>query len=210
MGKNHAKGNFIMTQDEAYLQEEKRRYIEIYLDKGFSIIPIKGPVYAKGDTEKELANDSKEPLTSWAEYQSRQPTEDEIKKWWTKWPKANIGIVTGRVSGITVVDLDGKDAVEFARKNNFPATPLVKTGRDFGFHEYYRYREGIRNFQKRDDLPGIDLRGDGGYVIAPPSIHWSGKRYKWINGKGLDNIPLAEIPEIIFIKNSRDNFKRTL
>ncbi|NIS63386.1 MAG: AAA family ATPase, partial [Proteobacteria bacterium] len=74
-------------------------------------------------------------------------------------------------------------------------TPSVKTGK--GYHYYYRYKEGVRSFQKRDNLPGIDLRGDGGYVVAPPSIHPSGGIYQWVEGKGLEDIPLAELPECV-------------
>ena len=79
---------------------------------------------------------------------------------------------------------------------------MVKTGD--GFHAYYKDKEGIRNFQKRGDLPGIDLRGNGGYVVAPPSIHSSGVQYSWVKSRGLDDIPLAEFPEIILAKTSND------
>ena len=81
-------------------------------------------------------------------------------------------------------------------------TPLVKTGK--GFYAYFRYEEGVGNFQKRDDLPGIDLRGDGGYVIAPPSIHVSGKQYKWIEGKTLDDVSLSTLPEWVLASKSED------
>jgi len=58
--------------------------------------------------------------------------------------------------------------------------------------------------RKRDDLSGIDLRGDGGFVVAPPSVHASGHRYQWVDGKGLDDLPPAELPSIILAQRPED------
>lgn len=157
-----------------------------YLHAGFSVIPL-------------LPRDKK-PAVPWTEYQRRMPTEDEIKEWFVN-TNYNIGIVTGAVSGIAVVDLDSEEAIAFAKKH-FPLTPLVKTAK--GYHAYYRYREGVRNFQKRDDLPGIDLRGDGGYVVAPPSVHPTGKKYQWERGKSIGDIPIGELPNIVLVKESSE------
>ncbi len=132
------------------------RWAKEYKDKGFSIIPLisKGKIPA---------------IESWTEYQNRIATEDELEKWLANGSENNIGIVTGKISGIDVLDLDSQEAVQYAKENNFPETPLVKTGK--GYHCYYLHKDGVRNFQKRDDLPDIDLPGDGGYVVAPHSIH---------------------------------------
>jgi archaellum biogenesis ATPase FlaH len=159
-----------------------------YLSFGFSVIPLK-------------PKDKKPAITSWVEFQERKPTEDEIKSWFFG-KENNIAIVTGAISGLTVVDLDSQEAIEFSIKHNFPLTPLVKTGK--GYHAYYRYKNGVRNFQKRDDMPGIDLRGDGGYVVAPPSIHPSGEVYKWVKGKGLNESAMADLPEIVLCKNPQE------
>jgi hypothetical protein len=160
-----------------------------YVSKGFSVIPLK-------------TKDKKPAIEFWTPYQTQRATNEELEQWFGNDSKLNIGIVTGLISGIAVVDFDSPEAIEFSRKNDFPTTPLVKTGK--GYHAYYRYKEGVRNFQKRDDLPGIDLRGDGGYVVAPPSIHESGKQYQWITGKGLDDIPLADLPEIVLAKRPEE------
>ncbi|HQD36998.1 MAG TPA: primase C-terminal domain-containing protein, partial [Thermodesulfovibrio thiophilus] len=80
--------------------------------------------------------------------------------------------------------------------NKFPTTPTVKTGK--GYHLYYKYKEGVGNFQKREDLKDIDLRGDGGYVIAPPSIHPEKKiEYEWIVKP---TMPFMDIPELVLQK----------
>lgn len=155
----------------------------MYLDEGFSIIPL------------QPRNKHPPEGFRWKEYQSRRPTEEEIYQWFGDGEEHNIGIVTGAVSGLCVVDLDSESAVEFSKLHGFPRTPMVKTGK--GYHLYYNYTEGVRNFQNRHDLPDIDLRGDGGYVVAPPSVHESGKQYLFPEGYSLFDLPLADLPEIL-------------
>ena len=105
-----------------------------------------------------------------------------IRKWWHAQPQANIAIATGAVSNVFVIDVDGLDAeVELrrleAKHGNLPATVEVITAR--GRHVYFQMPETpVRNSAGKI-APGIDVRGDGGYVLAPPSIHPSGKRYEW-------------------------------
>lgn len=159
-----------------------------YVSKGFSVIPC----HFK----------TKQPaIASWKEFQGRLPTDDELVEWFNNGNK-NIAIVTGAISGIAVVDLDSQRAVEFAKTNNFPASPLSKTSK--GYHIIYKYKDGARNFQKRDDLPDIDMRGEGGIIVVEPSIHPSGVPYQWVKGKGLDDLPIAKLPEIILAKNTQD------
>jgi len=165
-------------------------YARLYVSKGFSVIPLE----PKG----------KRPIVpSWREYQETHPTEEELVKWFGNEDETNIGIVTGKISNIVVVDCDSQIAVEFSKDNHFPKAPSVKTGKPDGYHLYYAYPENreIRNFQKRDDLPDIDLRADGGYVVAPPSIHSTGAQYKWLPRAGLD-IPFAPLPEILLTEKT--------
>jgi len=171
-----------------------------YLKRGFSVIPLHGSDEPHGAPVDERGK--RPALKSWKEYQTRKPTEAEVEKWFHSNRKTNLGIVTGAVSGITIVDFDTKEAVEMAKQRGFPATPTVKTGK--GYHAYCRYREGHRNFQKRKDLPGVDLRGEGGYAVAPPSIHATGKQYTWVNGRSLNDVELAEVPDWIIAENSED------
>lgn len=157
------------------LLERAREYVE----RGFSVIPLKSR--------------SKKPvLPSWKEYQHRRPTDDQLIHWFGNGCNYNIGIVTGQISNLMVIDLDSGNAVELARSLGLPPSPMVKTGR--GYHAYCSYIEGVRNFQKRADLPEIDLRAEGGYVVAPPSIHETGTPYEWVNGCSLDDYPLPPIP----------------
>lgn len=110
-----------------------------------------------------------------------------IKSWWKRWPDANIGIATGSISGgIVVIDIDidedkGIYGDESLREwedehGELPETWRAITGRG-GYHIYYRSDEKIKNTTGL--YPGIDIRGEGGYVIAPPSIHQNGNSYQW-------------------------------
>jgi len=147
-----------------------------YLKKGKSVIPV---------------GKNKRPLIKWEEFQKRLPTEAEVRSWWKMFPEANIGIVTGKVSNILVVDVDKKSGgIETVKGLALGATLTAKTGGG-GLHYYYKYQEGVGN--KAGIYQGIDIRGEGGYVLAPPSMHESGQPYRW----GL-TIEAADFPRDVF------------
>jgi hypothetical protein len=106
-----------------------------------------------------------------------------IEGWWGSVPNLNIGIATGAVSGFFVLDADGNDGEASlgkleAEHGKLPATVEVITGR--GRHCYFRMGEhGPVKNSASQIAPGLDVRGDGGYVIAPPSVHPSGRVYCW-------------------------------
>lgn len=130
----------------------------------FSVIPL-------------LPGTKKCPL-SWKEYQNIRANQELLEYWFLD-NDYHIGIVTGKISGIVVVDVDSEEGKKKFFDFNLQRSPTVLTGK--GFHIYFKHpmdRE-IGNFQRRPDLEGIDLRGDGGYVVAPPSLHPSGSTYKW-------------------------------
>jgi hypothetical protein len=155
-----------------------------YRARGWSVIPIE----PRG----------KRPLVPWQEYQSRPARAEEIEAWFTRRKDANVGIVTGAVSGLVVLDVDaahGGDAslaeLELAH-GPLPATIEAKSGGG-GRHLYFAHPGGeVHN--RAGVAPGIDLRGDGGCIVAPPSIHPSGKRYAWRPGRGPDEAQLAPLP----------------
>ena len=125
----------------------------------------------------------------WKEFQKRRPTEEEVSAWFDKWPHASIGIVTGKVSGIVAFDLDSDHAVEYAEnEGGFPDTPKVKTGK--GYHIYVQHP----GFDVRNDVRkelDIDIRADGGYVVAPPSFHGNGNQYTWVEDFSIFDIEPA-------------------
>lgn len=139
------------------------KYAQYYRDElGFSVIPLRSR--------------DKIPAIKWQEFQKRYATDEELSRWFTT-NDYNIGVVTGKISGITVVDFDTKDAMR-KHLSFLKTSPLVKTGK--GCHAYCTYTPEARQFQHSSKYPGIDVRNDGGYVVAPPSIHSSGEEYKWL------------------------------
>ncbi len=96
-----------------------------------------------------------------------------ITRWWADTPDANIGIATGAVSGIIVLDVDGEDgeaslAALEREHGSLPETPTALTGK--GRHLYFAH-PGVPVPNRTRVAPGLDVRGDGGYVVAPPSTH---------------------------------------
>jgi hypothetical protein len=113
-------------------------------------------------------------------------SEAQIREWWTRWPDANIGLATGKPSGLLVVDLDGEQGlISWMRllldHGPVPDTIEVVTGSG-GRHVYFAmFDNDLGNTAGRLG-PAIDTRGTGGYVLAPPSNHASGSAYEWRRG----------------------------
>ena len=125
-----------------------------YLAGGFSLIPLE----ARG----------KKPALDWKVYQERRPTEGELVRWFYRTDR-NLGIVAGRISGgLTVIDFDTHEGWEEWIREDFDRwlIPTVTTGK--GHHVYVRTEiaSGNRRFHDRQ----IDIRGEGGYVVAPPPL----------------------------------------
>lgn len=126
--------------------------------------------------------------------------EKQIREWWGKWPDANVLIRTGKVGEryLVVLDVDQRNDGEenLARLLNentmLPETPMVVTGGG-GQHVFMWSRLPVKS-SANQIAPGIDVRGVGGYVIAPPSTHVSGRRYEWDVGAHPAETPLAEAP----------------
>jgi len=125
---------------------------------------------------------------------------EQIAKWWAKWPDANIGLRCGEESGVFVLDLDGPGAEAAlgqlqAAHGALPSTLQQRTGK--GRHLLFRHAAGVRNRGggylvdgKRVPCAGFDVRGEGGYIVLPPSVHPSGRVYKWT----LEGEAIAEAP----------------
>lgn len=108
-----------------------------------------------------------------------------IAGWWRKWPAANVGLTTGSAAGLIVVDLDGEEGIEAFEQlqrdhEALPPTRWVRTGGG-GRHAYLRHPGVAVKTCAGLLAPHVDVRGDGGYVVAPPSNHVSGRCYEWAN-----------------------------
>ena len=125
----------------------------------------------------------KKPMVPWKDYQERLPRIDEI----IGWQKENLAIVTGEISNIVVIDCDSKDDYEWFYKAYRPAANAIVRSRR-GYHIYYRHPgERVMNGQRIQGR--YDVRGDGGYVLAPPSRHADGE-YTWLR----EMLPTDKLP----------------
>jgi len=161
-----------------------------YLTKHkFSVIPVQS---------------DKRPYVKWAEFQQRHPTREEVEKWWGIWPDAMIGIVTGSISGLFAIDCDTQEGYEAVQKYMPDSLifPLAKTPRG-GWHLYFLMPTDHKLTVGTAIVPGVDYRGEGGYIIAPPSQNSRGA-YTWQHNLSLDHIePPALPPAVIdYINNS--------
>jgi hypothetical protein len=141
-----------------------------YHDRGLSIIPVQR---------------NKKPYIPWEEYQTKRADTDTIKRWFRTYPDAGVAIVTGPISGVDVVDVDSTEAEdrlvsELGDQLTYLALPIAKTPR--GKHLYFK-ATGEGN--KTGILEGVDYRGKGGYVVAPPSHGSNGKGYSWLEGASI-------------------------
>ena len=144
------------------MTQETLREALRYLSLGYSVFP--------------LHNRSKLPAVKWEKYQTEKPTVEEVSKWFSV--DRNVAIVTGAISGLVVLDVDtSKGGEHKPLLEKYPTNMVSKTGK--GFHLYYIY-PGWHVDNAVDFLPGVDVRADGGYVVAPPSTHPNGSKYEWL------------------------------
>lgn len=148
------------------------------------------------------------PAVKWAEFQQRRATEEEIRLWWSgDYRGHGIGLITGEISGFFVIDVDdkeleGKNGSEVLRtlesqRGALPETTEAKTGSG-GRHLLFRHPGlGIRVMTRKDIGPGrgLDVRGDGGFIVAPPSLHACGNLYAWGVDTGPEEIMPALAPD---------------
>lgn len=159
-----------------------------YAARGWSVIPMQPH--------------GKRPLVAWRGFQQRRAGETEIADWFRRWPDANVGLVTGQVSGLVVVDVDlrhgGPASVDEAEAAQGPLQATVEAITGGGGRHLYYAHPGRWTSNRVAIRPGIDVRGDGGCVVAPPSVHPSGRCYAWRAGRAPGEIGLAELPPHFF------------
>ena len=139
-----------------------------YINRGWSVIPTQGKI----------------PLIPWLEFQTRITNKDTVDLWWDKWPNANVGIITGKISGITVIDIDGEKGKESLKQLRLAPTLMATTPN--GFHLVFLYNPSYP--QGVNILPGLDIRNDGGFIVGAPSkgqdkLTKEEKNYYWIDSE---------------------------
>lgn len=174
-----------------------------YLKRGWSVIPLHtareddfcacGDPYCKSIGKHPSAG-------KWKRWSQQPPSERQVREWWDRTPDANVGIPTGIVSGLVVIDVDDRHGGEeewrdLAAECGLPETASVRTPN--GRHYYFARPPDVEQIGNRTGIRhGIDVRADGGYVVAPPSTRERGGEYVWeVGTESEDEIPpLAMLP----------------
>jgi hypothetical protein len=155
-----------------------------YLARGWSVLPVRPR--------------DKRPLLRWETLQTRRPAESDLESWFEQWPDANIGVVTGEISNLVVIDIDpihgGDDSLDRLQQRYGPLPPTVEATTGGGGRHLYFAHPGVLVRNRAGLMQGIDVRGDGGYVVAPPSVHPSGRPYCWVPGRSPQDISPAPLP----------------
>jgi len=167
-----------------------------YIRRGWAVLPLHRPTGNGCSCGKAAcAKPGKHPRTRHG-LKDATIQESRICCWWARWPDANIGVATGSPSGMLVLDVDDKHdnagsrslASLEERHGALPNTLTASTGA--GRHLYFRYPGRTVKNSAGALGAGLDIRGDNGYVIAPPSLHANGKIYSWVDS----NAPIADLP----------------
>jgi Bifunctional DNA primase/polymerase, N-terminal/AAA domain/Primase C terminal 1 (PriCT-1) len=181
-----------------------------YATSGWRVFPLHTPTPDGCSCGKsKCQNAGKHPRTATG-LKEASADEATIRGWWTRWPEANIGIVTGTETGLCVLDVDGEHGqaslLALESPESFPKTLRSLTGRRgsngerTGAHLYFTLSPGAKLRNSAGLLgKGLDIRAAGGYVVAPPSLHASGLRYEWDG----DGNTIADLPAWLIAKASK-------
>lgn len=165
----------------------------IYVNSGWVVFPVWPPAGSECSCPKGSSCNSpgKHPLTRRGVHDASGDL-DVTARWWSRWPNANIGLPAD-ANGLAILDIDpgkgGERSLERLAKwlaengTPLPATLTARTGSG-GRHLFYAATEGGVKTGANvfgSDMPGLDVRGRGGYVVAAPSTHISGGTYEWID-----------------------------
>ena len=184
-----------------------------YADNGWQVFPLYGIVEGHCECNTQCGSPGKHPRTPRG-FQNASDDAETIRGWWSRWPRSNIGIATGAVSGIYVIDVDNKRSIDIGNGvlvgegehslrvksreiGDLPETLTSRTGSG-GLHLIFTYPT-VSNSETAGSLgnragilSSVDTRGDGGYIAAPPSLHQSGVKYQWVDPyQSLASLPLS-------------------
>lgn len=177
-----------------------KRAASWYVSLGYWVLPLHSPCEFGGCTcgKPDCGSPGKHPRTKHG-LKDASCDPEKIEDWWREWPTANVGILTGKPSGIVVLDIDPRHGGDeslvglIQEHGDLPITVEAATGGG-GRHFIFKHPGG-RIGNRANIRPGIDFRGDGGYIVAPPSEHASGRKYSWLPDKIPGERHLAPMPE---------------
>lgn len=141
-----------------------------YVDNGWSVLPVRP--------------EEKRPfMTNWLQYTKTRATKEMVINWFNTLTNAGIGIVTGKISNIIVLDVENDCPIPIEELLKRYPTQMISRSGSGGYHLFYQYPTGVSRVSNRVCIfEGADLRADGGFIVLPPTMHpTSGKRYEWVS-----------------------------
>jgi len=164
-----------------------------YAELGWSVIPVH--VVHEGRCScgrTDCAAPGKHPRLRWDDAQRRPASPAQVASWWRRWPDANVGVVTGAVSRLAVLDIDPRHGGDVALDDlqagwGALGETVSSTTGGGGRHLWFQATEPPASTVLAD---GVELKAEGAMVVAPPSLHRSGRRYRWEPGRS----PMARSP----------------
>ncbi|HEY0100851.1 MAG TPA: bifunctional DNA primase/polymerase [Pyrinomonadaceae bacterium] len=157
-----------------------------YARRGWHVFPLHNPVEGGAcscSQSKACRSMGKHPRTRQG-LKDATTNEQQVRAWWHRWPQANVGLAMGKISGLVAIDVDPRSGGDaslaelFDAHGTFPATLEALTGGG-GFHFLFAH-PGVKFKNSSSVLgEGLDIKTDGGYIVAAPSLHASGQRYEW-------------------------------
>jgi hypothetical protein len=151
---------------------------------------------------KKCNNPGKVPLHPWGGRAATRPSQADIRGWWRAWPTANCGVVLGPVSGIVRADADGEAGAKRLHERcggDPPVTPAFTSGRPHSLGLLFAIPAGVELRSRAEPFAvgehsELRLQGRGMQTVLPPSRHERGTRYRWLPGRGPDDVPPAAMP----------------
>lgn len=150
-----------------------------YVDSGWSILPVKP--------------DEKRPyMANWLQYTRTRATREMVDSWFSSLSGAGVGVVTGKISNMVVLDVENWCPVPIDELLKKYPTQMVARSGGGGYHLFYNYPQNVGRVANRVGIfEGADLRADGGFLVLPPTMHQSGRRYEWIKRGPLGAFPVG-------------------
>lgn len=154
-------------------------YASRYVNSGWSILPVRP--------------DEKRPyMTNWRQYMHQKADMKTVTPWFTMLKGAGVGMVTGKISNIIVLDIESYCPTPIEEILEEYPTQLVSRSGSGGYHLFYQYPTSRQSISNRVGIfKGADLRADGGFIVLPPTMHPCGNRYEWISEGVPGAFPLA-------------------
>lgn len=181
-----------------------------YHEAGLNVVPLHSVNGGKCSCgSATCGKPGKHPRIRWRSLQQERLGADRVRSYWERWPDANIGLITGALSGVAILDIDGDEGLASLEEigipvNELPATPTVATGGG-GLHLYFRMPDDPNEVSTVGGiLKNVDIRAEGGLAVLPPSGHASGVPYSWQEGRSLDDLDPADFDFTALGADQRD------